>query len=227
LTVPTLDDVFSQIETGKAVRVALPLLGTSEKKRLSCVYQAETPPVFLLLYVPGTLPLDEIDMNRKATVLLDIKGQNISLAADIQDKVNKQALRLIARDVISHEQMRHYFRVDINAPLVARPALRRDQEWSLSGETVDVSGSGLLAVFTEPIVEDEPVQVELILPIGNGEPIKAVAHVVRSREIGENQYQVALHFDTIDADDRDRIMACCFEIQRKHLRLKVQIKNPD
>ena len=224
---PTLDEVFSQIETGKAVRVALPLLGTSEKKRISCVYQAENPPVFLLLFVPNTLPLDEIDMNRKATVLLDIKGQNISLAADIQEKVNKQALRLIARDVISHEQMRNYFRVDINAPLVARPALRKDQEWSLSGETVDVSGSGLLAVFAEPIDEDEPVQVELILPTGNGEPIKAVAHVVRSRKIKKNQYQVALHFDTIESDDRDRIMACCFEIQRRHLRLKVQIKNPD
>jgi len=183
--------------------------------------------VFLLLFVPGSLPIDEIDMNRKATVLLDIKGQNISLAADIQDKLNEQTLRLIARDVISHEQMRNYFRVDINAPLVARPALRKDEEWSLSGETVDVSGSGLLAVFPEPIADDEPVQVELILPTGNGEPIKAVAHVVRSRKIHEGRYEVALHFDTIDSEDRDRIMACCFETQRRHLRLKVQIKNPD
>ncbi len=223
----TLDEIFTQIESGKAVRVALPLLGTSEKKRISCVYQEENPPSFLLLFTPNSLPVDSIDMHRKATVLLDIKGQNISLAADIQEKVNKQALRLIARDVISHEQMRNYFRVDINAPLVARPALRKDQEWSLSGETVDVSGSGLLAVFTEPIADDEPVQVELILPTGNGEPIKAVAHVVRSKKVGNGRYQVALHFDTIDSEDRDRIMACCFEIQRRHLRLKVQIKNPD
>jgi len=223
----TLEEIFSQIETGKAVRVALPLLGTSERKRISCVYEALTPPVFLLLFVPNSLPFNEIDMNRKATVLLDIKGQNISLAADIQEKVNEQTLRLIARDVISHEQMRNYFRVDINAPLIARPALRKDQEWTLSGETVDVSGSGLLAVFPEPIADDEPVQVELILPTGNGEPIKAVAHVVRSRKIRQGQYQVALHFDTIDSEDRDRIMACCFEIQRKHLRLKIQIKNPE
>jgi len=224
---PTLDEIFSQIETGKAVRVALPLLGTSEKKRICCVYQADTPPTFQLLFMPNTLPVDEIDMHRKATVLVDIKGQNVSLAADIQEKINKQALRLIARDVISHEQMRNYFRVDLNAPLVARPALKKDQEWSLSGETVDVSASGLLAVFSEPIADDEPVQVELLLPTGNGEPIRAVAHVVRSRKICDGRYEVALHFDTIDSEDRDRIMACCFEIQRRHLRLKVQIKNPD
>ncbi len=225
--VPTLDEIFTQIETDKAVRIGLPIIGTTEKKRISCVYQQTNPPEFILLFTPGSLPADEIDMNRKAAVLLDIKGQSISLSADIQEKINNQALRLVAREVIQHEQLRDYFRVDISAPLVARPALAKDQEWSMNGETVDVSGSGLLAIFNQPVDQGEPVRVELILPTGNGKPIEAVAHVVRSRKIGENQYQIALHFDTIDSEDRDRIMACCFEIQRKHLRLKVQVKNPE
>ncbi len=224
---PTLDEIFTQIETDKAVRIALPILGATEKKRISCVYQETTPPEFLLLFTPGSLPADKIDFNRKAVVLLDIKGQNISLAADIKEIINDQALRLVGREVIQHKQMRDFFRVDVSAPLVARPALAKDQEWSLSGETVDVSGSGLLAVFRQPINKGEPVRVELILPTGNGEPIKAIAHVVRSRKIDDDQYQIALHFDTIDSEDRDRIMACCFEIQRKHLRLKVQVKNPE
>ncbi len=225
--VATLDDIFSQIETGKAVRIALPIMGRTEKKRISCVYQKTSPPEFLLLFTPGSLPAADIDYNRKAGVLLDIKGQSVSLAADIQEKTADQALRLIARDVISHEQLRDFFRVDVTAPLVARPVLPKEQEWTLSGETVDVSGSGLLAVFTHPIDAGEPVRVELVLPSGSAGPIEAVAHVVRSRKIDDNQYQVALHFDTIDSEDRDRIMACCFEIQRKHLRLKVQVKNPE
>ncbi len=224
---PTLDEIFTQIETDKAVRIAVPIIGTTEKKRISCVYQQTDPPEFLLLFTPGSLPADKIDFNRKAAVLLDIKGQNISLAADIKEKVNNQTLRLVAREVIHHEQLRDYFRVDVSVPLLARPALAKDQEWNLNGETVDVSGSGLLAIFTRPVDQGEPVRVELVLPTGNPEPIKAVAHVVRSRKIGDNQYQIALHFDTIDSEDRDRIMACCFEIQRKHLRLKVQVKNPE
>ncbi len=224
---PTLDEIFTQIETDKAVRIAVPIIGTTEKKRISCVYQQTNPPEFLLLFTPGSLPADKIDMNRKAAVLLDIKGKNISLATDIKEKVNNQTLRLVARDVIRHEQLRDFFRVDVTAPLVARPILPNEEEWTLTGETIDVSGSGLLAVFTRPIDAGEPVRVELALPSITAEPIKAVALVVRSCKIEDNQYQVALTFDTINSEDRDKIMACCFEIQRKHLRLKVQVKNPE
>jgi len=228
----TLDEIFTQIQTGKAVRIALPMTDSSEKKRISCVYQEETPPEFSLLFTPDSLPEKGIDKNRKAGVLLDIKGQNVSLTADIKEIINRQIILLVAREVINHEQLREYFRVDVTAPLVARPALpgnvpADEKEWLLSGETIDVSGSGLLAIFTKPIDQGELVRVELILPTGDTTPIKAVAHVVRSRKITDNQHQIALHFDRIKSEDRDRIMACCFEIQRKHLRLKVQVKNPE
>ncbi len=228
---PTLDEIFTQIQTGKAVRIALPVAGIMEKQRVGCVYQEEDPPEFLLLFNPGVLPA-EIDMNRKAAVLLDISGQSISLSVDIKQVLNNQTLRLVARDVISHEQLRDYFRVDVSAPLVARPALPEndlamEEEWNLSGETVDVSGSGLLALFSTPIDQDKLVRVDLVLPTGDVQPVQTIAHVVRSRKIADDQYQVALHFDQIKPEDRDRIMACCFEIQRKHLRLKVQVKNPE
>ena len=203
-----------------------------EKQRVGCVYQEVDPPEFLLLFTPGSLPVLEIDKNRTAAVLLDIRGQSISLSVDIKQILNNQTLRLIAREVINHEQLRDYFRVDVSAPLVARPALPEndlamEEEWILSGETVDVSGSGLLALFSTPIDQDKPVRVDLVLPTGDVQPIQTIAHVVRSRKIADDQYQVALHFDQIKPEDRDRIMACCFEIQRKHLRLKVQVKNPE
>ncbi len=229
---PTLDEIFTHIQTGKSVRIALPIIGIMEKKRVSCVYQRENPPEFTLLFNPGVLPTDEIDINRKTAVLLDISGRSISLAADIKQIVNDQTLQLVAQEVISHEQLRDYFRVDISAPLVARPALPENdpntkEEWNLSGETVDVSGSGLLALFSTPIDQDKPVRVDLVLPTGDAQTVQTIAHVVRSSKITDHQYQVALHFDQIKSEDRDRIMACCFEIQRKHLRLKVQVKNPE
>jgi len=229
---PTLDEIFTKIQTGKAVRIALPIIGIMEKKRVNCVYQKENPPEFSLLFNPGVLPTEEIDVNRKTAVLLDISGRSISLAADIKQIVNDQTLQLVAQEVISHEQLRDYFRVDISAPLVARPALPEnsldtEEEWNLNGETVDVSGSGLLALFSTPIDQDKPVRVDLVLPTGDVQTVQTIAHVVRSRKISDDQYQVALHFDQIKSEDRDRIMACCFEIQRKHLRLKVQVKNPE
>lgn len=229
---PTLDEIFTQIQTGKAVRIALPMTDTMEKERVSCVYQEDQPPEFSLLFTPGSLPAERIDKNRKAAILLDISGQGISLTADIEKITNGQTLHLIAREVISHEQLRDYFRVDVSTLLVARPVLPESkqtngEEWTLSGETVDVSGSGLLAMLPKPIDQDKPVRVELVLPTGDAKTVQTIAHVVRTKKITDNQYHIALHFDKIASEDRDRIMACCFEIQRKHLRLKVRVKHPE
>ncbi len=226
----SLDSLFAKIEDGKAVRVALPIKDEVEKRRISCVYRAEEPPRFSLLFTPGSLPVDRIDPHRKCMVLIDIAGRNVSLAADIEKIPDKDTLQLVGRDVISHQQMREYFRVDVSTPIVAAPLLPPDQadedaSWRLNGETIDVSGSGLLAVFPEPLEKDRQVRVELVLPSGDGQVVQMVGHVVRTRKIRANRYHVGLHFDLIDSDTRDKIMACCFDIQRRHLRLKVQVKD--
>ncbi|MFP7756367.1 flagellar brake protein [Thermodesulfobacteriota bacterium B35] len=226
----SLDSVFAKIEDGKAVRVALPIKDEVEKRRISCVYRAEEPPRFSLLFTPGSLPAERIDRHRKCMVLIDIAGQSVSLAADIESIPDKETLTLVARDVISHQQMREYFRVDVSTPIVAAPLLPlgsgdEEEAWRLTGETIDVSGSGLLAVFPEPLEKDRQVRVDLVLPSGDGEVVQMVGHVVRTRKIRSDRYHVGLHFDLIDSDTRDKIMACCFDIQRRHLRLKVQVKD--
>ncbi len=226
-----LEKLFSQIEDGKTVRIGLPVVNTNERLRLPCVYQGGEPPRFSLLFTPGTLPVDRIDTDRKCSIILDLAGQCKSLIADIEEVAGSQVLRMIGREVMDHEQMRDYFRVDMKTPVVATPVVPREiapesDQWQLSGETIDVSGGGLLAAFPEPLETDRPLRINLVLPKGEGEVVQAVAHVVRSRKISEHCYHVAFHFDQIEAQDRDRIIACCFKIQRCHLRLKVQVKNP-
>ncbi len=226
----SLDSVFAKIEDGKAVRVALPIRDEIEKQRISCVYRAEEPPRFSLLFTPGSLPVDRIDQHRKCMVLIDIAGRNVSVAADIEEIPDRETLRLVAREVISHKQLREYFRVDVSTPIVAAPVLPLDggddeEAWRLTGETIDVSGSGLLAAFPEPLAKGRQVRVELVLPAGDGQVVQMVGHVVRTRKIRANRYHVGLHFDLIDSETRDKIMACCFDIQRRHLRLKVQVKD--
>ena len=38
-------------------------------------------------------------------------------------------------------------------------------------------------------------------------------------------YHIALHFDLIDSESQDKIMACCFELQRQHLRMRVRLES--
>ncbi len=223
----TIDKLFSLLKTGKNARLTLPTTGSDKQTHIVCVYQQETHPEFSLIIPPSALPLDDIDRTRNTTVLFDIGGKNITVGAELKEIINERAFRFIAREIISHEQLRNYFRVDVSAPLIANLALLEGHDndsWSISGETLDVSGSGILAIFPQALELKKNVLVKLILPTGSPEPIKVIAEVVRTRAITDDQHHTALHFTQIEPEDRDKIMACCFEIQRKHLRLKVQIQ---
>ena len=130
----------------------------------------------------------------------------------------------------NHSQLRGFFRVDANTKVSASiviPEKMAEEEagWKLFGDTLDLSGSGLLCTFSEPIEPGKKVHIELTLPIRDMEKISALGHVVRCRKVGASFYHVALHFDSIDSESQDKIMACCFELQRRHLRMRVQLRN--
>jgi hypothetical protein len=69
------------------------------------------------------------------------------------------------------------------------------------------------------------VHLEIIIPSPEPETVKVVAHPVRTHRLNDNRYEVAYHFDDISMEDRDKIIGCCLVLQRKLLRLKVQVKN--
>jgi hypothetical protein len=226
--IATIEQLFALLSTGKTARLSLPSQGSYEQRRVLCVYQHETPPEFSLIIPPSALPLDNIDKKQKSTVLFDVAGQSIIIGADLKEIVYERSFRFTAREIIHHEQLRNYFRVDVSAPLVAMSALPatgdNGEPWSVCGETIDVSGSGILAIFPQPLPLKKNVLVELVLPGGSPESIKAIAEVIRMRKVADDQHHIALHFTQIEPRDKDKIMACCFEIQRKHLRLRVQVK---
>jgi hypothetical protein len=51
-----------------------------------------------------------------------------------------------------------------------------------------------------------------------------LAHPVRVVETQPNMYDVAYHFDEINREDRDKIIACCLIIQRQMLRLHAEAR---
>lgn len=223
-------ELLENIPDSKPVRVFLPLKDMPERYRMQGIYQKSTPPVFLLTFSPGSLPVESIDTGDTCIINVDMGGPTISLEANISEVSNPQQLVMYATKTISHEQMRDFFRVDAVTSVIGKsfkPELRKGEgsEWSLQGETVDISGSGILATFSEKPPEDRQIQLEITLPTAEPEIIRVLAQPVRTTRSGDNHFDVAYHFVDISMEDRDKIIGCCLEIQRKLLRLKIKVKD--
>lgn len=224
-------NTIKSIPNNKPVRIFLPIQETKERYRASCIFEATAPPKFNLLFKPGVLPVDSIDTKQSCIISVDMGGPNISLEARIQEIVNDQTIAMIVEKSISHDQMREFFRVDTTTDVISKSFHSEffndnNEPWSIAGKTIDISGSGILASFNESPPLDKQIRLEITLPTPEPETISVLAHPVRSQQVGDNQFDVAYHFDDISTEDRDKIIGCCLIIQRRLLRLKVQVKNP-
>ena len=226
---PSLTQFFQTIKEGMAVRAAVPLTGTTGKERFHCIYGKAELPAFTLTFPHDEPPIEQVDDTGICTVLFDFSDQTVAATASIKSVRYPTTLELIAKEIVTHTQTRSYFRVDaatrVAASSVVRQEMSREGEsWRRLGDTIDLSGSGLLCSFSEPLTKGINVRIELTLPTRNMEIITALGHVVRCRKIEDHLYHVALHFDSIDADSQDKIMACCFELQRRYLRMRVRVE---
>jgi len=225
-----LVNFFNSVKDGMAVRTTVPLLGLKEKERLHCFYGKVNPPVFALTFPDDTLVFDQVDTTRLCMVMFDFINQTIIVAASIQAVKDSSTLELVAKETVTHTHARNYFRVDA-ATKVAASAIPQEEVpqetpiWRLFGDTVDLSGSGLLCSFSEPLEPGVRTRIELTLPTRDMEVIVALGHVVRCRKINEHFFHIAVHFDEIDSESQDKIMACCFELQRRYLRMRVQLES--
>ena len=226
-----MDDTaaLTKIPDLKPVRVYLPIKNNNQRYRTQAVYKSISPPRFELRFQPGVLPLDNLDRQKNCLVNVDFGGPNISMEASI-GSVSPQALGMKAEELVSHAQMREFFRVDAVTEVISKsfqPEFFSSQgrTWALSGKTIDISGNGILAAFSEKPPGDDLVRLEISLPESGGEIIKLLARQVRSQKIDDRQWETAFHFQDISSEDRDRIIGCCLEIQRRLLRLKVDALN--
>lgn len=222
-------EALQKVSNGKPVRIFLPITDGKELARAQCVYQETSPPKFDLIFKPGHLPVDDIDLKQPCIVSIDLGGPTLSLETKILKIANPQTLQMVIQKSISHEQMREFFRVDATTQVISKSfqteLLGKDnQEWSLQGQTIDISGSGILAVFDSAPPIDKQIKLEITIPSAEVDTIHILAHPVRTQELSDGRFEVAYHFDDITMEDRDAIIGCCLIIQRKMLRLKVQVK---
>ncbi len=225
-------NILEKIPDKRPVRVFLPVKNTKEMYRTQGVFEQEEASAFRLLFTPGELP-QEIDLTKEALISVDLGGPTASIEANIQEIAdNGQVLKMVPTKSTNHEQMREFFRVDAATPVVSKSfdnASPNKDPWIISGESVDISGSGILATFDEKIPETKFISLQITLPAedtqtGVSEVVEIIAHQVRSHVLDDGRYQVAFHFDDIMEEDRDKIIGSCLVLQRKMLRLKVRLK---
>lgn len=226
-----MDDkaALSKIPDLKPVRIYLPIKNYNQRYRTQAVYKSVSPPRFELRFQPGILPLDNLDLEKNCLVNVDFGGPNISMEASIAS-VTPLALGLKAEELVSHDQMREFFRVDAITDVISKsfqPEFFGSQgrSWAIRGKTIDISGNGILAAFSEKPPGDELVRLEISLPKHDALIIKLLAMQVRGYQIDEHQWETAYHFQDISSEDRDRIIGYCLEIQRRLLRLKFDSTN--
>ncbi|WP_456384407.1 PilZ domain-containing protein [Desulfolithobacter sp.] len=229
LSMPQLIEKLTQDTT---VRVAIPVVDSSEKLRLTGVCHLEGKDHFSIIFPRDSLPENRIDKNRKCAVSVQVDGQTYVLLADITEIKDRRTIRLIGREVVVPDQSREYFRVDVTTPVAATSIIPEeladdDSAWRITGETIDVSGNGLLASFNKPIEDNGPVRIELVLPQAKPEIVHALAHIVRTTRVDDNTYHIAFQFDELSTEDQDKIVATCFGIQRRNLRLKVRVRDSE
>jgi hypothetical protein len=222
-------DILTDVPDAKPVRVFLPIAGSKERYRASGVYQKTVPPRFNLLFKPGVLPAEALDATIPCLIIIDMGGPNISVEAMIT-AASDQKLEMIVQKTISHDQLREFFRVDAATRVISKsfqPELfgKEETPWSMQGTTIDISGSGILAAFPDKVPMDEPIRLEITLPTEPPELVTVLAHPVRAVQIDDDRWEIAFHFDDISVEDRDRIIGCCLVIQRRLLRLKVQVRD--
>ena len=224
------EESLEQIANGKPVRIFIPLKNRQDRIRAQCIYQQSSPPKFSLIFKPGVLPVDEIDSTESAIINVDMGGPTVSLEANIVHIANSQTLDMVIQKSINHEQMREFFRVDAVTTVISKSfatAVFDDdsEELATPGKTVDISGSGILALFNDKPPQTEHIRLEIALPGAESDTISIFAHQVRIHELDDGRYEVAYHFDDIADEDRDTIIGTCLVLQRQMLRLKVQVRD--
>ena len=222
------EKILDQITSGKPVRIFIPLIDRPDRIRAQCIYQQLTPPKFTLIFKPGVLPVEEIDTTTSAIINVDMGGPTISLEADIVNISNSQTLAMLMKKSINHDQMREFFRVDAVTDVISKSfettVFGDKEQQSIAGKTVDISGSGILAIFAARPPQTEHIKLEISLPGEDLDTIKIFAHQVRVQELHDGRFEAAYHFDDISDEDRDSIIGTCLVLQRKMLRLKVNVK---
>jgi len=216
-------NIIKALDDNENARVRL-LSRNKESAYLDCVYKESEAPSFFLVFPEDTIP-DNLNLQENCSVSINKQHAPIVINAKIEALRGDRTLELLATEIIDPVSLREYFRVFYQTPITAshRPSSGQSIKglWKVQGTTVDLSASGVLAIFPQEFEHREQIFLEFKL-IGTARTIQCLAHVVRVRHIRKSRCQIALHFDQIPPKDKDAIISECMSEQRRQLRRRMQ-----
>jgi c-di-GMP-binding flagellar brake protein YcgR len=183
------------------------------------------PPGLELVFPPHSWVADDLAFGADCNLAVEHNGSTVNLIARLDEVVQPRRLRFTAREPIAPESLREFFRVPINLPIevsyIAGPKETKTETWKMIGTTLDLSGSGVLALFADKPASNHRIQMIISIP-NEKTPVACLANVIRSYRIRKNRFQVAFHFENISPKSRDMLISCCLQEQRRQLRENVQ-----
>ena len=219
-----IDEVLDKLDDKAPAVVDLPGI-KDEVFRCKALLIKQESPRLELLFPPNSWKVEDLRIGANCSLSIEQNGKQVSLIAKLDSVTNERRLQFTAREPITPESMRDYFRVAINttiqASYVAEQRETKVQSWKLVGTTIDLSGSGVLAMFAAKPPSSHRILLEITPPEDN-EPIFCLAEIVRTYRLRSNRYQVAFHFVEVTSKTRDQLISCCLKEQRRQLRENVR-----
>jgi c-di-GMP-binding flagellar brake protein YcgR len=223
--VARINEILEKLTDNAPVVVDIP--GKYEENfRCKALFIKKESPALELVFPPLSWEAESLQIGADCNLAVEHNGMTINLIARLDGVVRDRRLSFTAREPVSPEMLRDYFRVSINIPIeasyIAGPKETKIRTWKMVGTTLDLSGSGVLALFAEKPASNFRIQL-VITPSTEESPIVCLANVIRTYRIRKNRYQVAFHFESIPSKTRDQIISCCLQEERRQLRENVQI----
>jgi c-di-GMP-binding flagellar brake protein YcgR len=224
--VSAIAEIITELNNNANATVDIPVK-KGESTRLKCLLKKTESPEFKLLFPPDTFTDQSPEIGASCRLTVKHGAASVNLKITIDDISGDRTLFCTAIESINPESLREYFRVMISAPIQASylpgPREIKIRAWKLEGNTIDLSGGGLLALFSAKPSNTKRIQLEIDLP-DQQTPVICQAMIVRTYRMRKKRYQVAFHFEEINGKARDAIISCCLQEQRRQLRDNVRIE---
>lgn len=214
--------IIQSIKDSLPAKISL-VLNDRTSVDLKCIYKESASPLFLLVFAPKVIP-ENIDYNQTCSISITDSEPPVTLSAMIRQQRDDRTLELVGQKTIDPATMREYFRVDMRIVVSTSYEPGPNEitpSWALHGQTIDVSASGLLAIFPGALPNLNHIRVTFETP-HNNKTIHCMACVIRQQRLRKQKWKVSLHFESIEHKDRDHIISSCLKEQRKQLKEKVQ-----
>ena len=218
-----INEILENLGDNASTIIDLP--GNHEENiRCRALFIKRESPTVELVFPPNSWEPGDLKIGADCNLAVEHNGLTVNLIARLDGVVGDRRLRFTAREPVAPESLRDYFRVSISMPIQASYIAAAKEiitcSWKMAGTTLDLSGSGVLALFAEKPPSSHRIQLVMTMP-DETTPLVCLANVVRTYRIRKNRFQVAFHFENVSTKTRDLIIACCLQEQRRQLRENV------